>query len=605
MRVDRQPVAATLSGRRSTGIACLALAACGSSAGLSPTGSRTVTNPAATSMAGMQMGARRRQEHVRGRDQGDPTQTLGTANWQGMKIQARAMTAVPFVIFDGTNERMVMPPKHVSFHLMVDLNDARTGSRSRTRASGRQSPARRRTVYDERQWPMISEYMGPHYGNNVALPGAGSYRLSLLISPPVSARHVEYRNVWLEAPPRDDDVQVAAVVTPHAAMTMGGRRNAMPLVPEWLGIAGAAVFVAIAASHLRHLTTAVGQRRPWHACHVLIAVGMAFMYAPTAIDPFVHPRPLLADRVRRRVRARRAVVDGGAQRTPTLMWLLTAVDLGAMVCMWTTNVSASLRWALVVYLGVQASLWALDAYRRVDGAAPVINVSALSAAPRGMSLPVAATRVESLLGDLDISVSMVLMSVGMAWMFAAMQLVGPSGPGVNGARRRRGTPKASCAAPRADSANQRRVVARSRSPVDTNRDHPRSPRVIRSESGRGRPPSAAVGVVGSAAVGAARAESVEQDRPWLDRRDRQHPVGRPVVRRQPVADLPLGTGADQMQDLAVAGQRPAEHDHALCDQFVHIRSVLVPTVLVTQVTGPVPWPATLQTHGEEHAIDRR
>ena len=44
---------------------------------------------------------------------------------------------------------------------------------------------------------MISEYMGPHYGNDVSLPGAGDYQLSLLVSPPVSARHVEYQNVWL------------------------------------------------------------------------------------------------------------------------------------------------------------------------------------------------------------------------------------------------------------------------------------------------------------------------------------------------------------------------------------------------------------------------
>jgi uncharacterized protein involved in high-affinity Fe2+ transport len=45
---------------------------------------------------------------------------------------------------------------------------------------------------------MISEYMGSHYGNNVTLPGAGHYELSLLVSPPVSARHVEYKNVWLK-----------------------------------------------------------------------------------------------------------------------------------------------------------------------------------------------------------------------------------------------------------------------------------------------------------------------------------------------------------------------------------------------------------------------
>ena len=45
---------------------------------------------------------------------------------------------------------------------------------------------------------MISEYMGPHYGNNVILPGAGIYQLTLLVSPPVSARHIEYQNVWLK-----------------------------------------------------------------------------------------------------------------------------------------------------------------------------------------------------------------------------------------------------------------------------------------------------------------------------------------------------------------------------------------------------------------------
>jgi hypothetical protein len=127
-----------------------------------------------------------------------PTQTLGTADWQEMKIQARARTAVPFVIFNGTHEQMVKPPKHVSFHLMVDLNDARTGVAIPYAGVWATITRQGHTVYDERQWPMISEYMGPHYGNNVALPGPGTYRLSLLISPPVSARHVEYRNVWLK-----------------------------------------------------------------------------------------------------------------------------------------------------------------------------------------------------------------------------------------------------------------------------------------------------------------------------------------------------------------------------------------------------------------------
>jgi hypothetical protein len=191
------------SARRRTGLALaglssLALAACGSSAGLSSTGARTVTNPAATSTGAMDMAAGSTQSMSAGGITAIPTQSLGIAVWQHMKIQARAMTAVPFVIDDGTSERLVKPGKHVSFHLMVDLNDSRTGVTIPYASVWATIRKQGRVVYDERQWPMISEYMGPHYGNNVALPGAGTYELSLLISPPVSARHIEYRNVWLK-----------------------------------------------------------------------------------------------------------------------------------------------------------------------------------------------------------------------------------------------------------------------------------------------------------------------------------------------------------------------------------------------------------------------
>ena len=127
-----------------------------------------------------------------------PTQTLASAEWQEMRITARAMTAVPFVIFNGTTEQMVKPPKHTSFHLMVMLNDARSNVPIPYAGVWATIHKDGKLVYDERQWPMLSEYMGPHYGNNVSLPGAGRYQLTLLISPPVAARHLEYKNVWLK-----------------------------------------------------------------------------------------------------------------------------------------------------------------------------------------------------------------------------------------------------------------------------------------------------------------------------------------------------------------------------------------------------------------------
>ncbi|HTU07221.1 MAG TPA: iron transporter [Trebonia sp.] len=127
-----------------------------------------------------------------------PMQQLGVADWQGMKITADAMTPVPFLIYNGTSMQEIKPAKNTSFHLMVLLNDAQTGvvipyaSVWATVTKGSAIPV------DERLWPMISRYMGPHYGDDVSLPGAGTYKLTLLISPPVSARHVEYQDVWLK-----------------------------------------------------------------------------------------------------------------------------------------------------------------------------------------------------------------------------------------------------------------------------------------------------------------------------------------------------------------------------------------------------------------------
>lgn len=126
-----------------------------------------------------------------------PTQVLGSAVWQGMKITAQAVTAVPFVIYDGTSEHMVKPGPKSSFHLMVMLSDAQTGVAIPYATVWATITKGGTVVSDERQWPMISRYMGPHYGNDISLPGGGSYQLSLLVSPPVSARHVEYQNVWL------------------------------------------------------------------------------------------------------------------------------------------------------------------------------------------------------------------------------------------------------------------------------------------------------------------------------------------------------------------------------------------------------------------------
>ncbi|MGH3003494.1 MAG: iron transporter [Gaiellaceae bacterium] len=169
-------------------VALVALAAAGAALALMTAPARG-SRAKSTTSTGMTMG---------GMPMPVPIQPIGTARWQGMKIQARLSMPVPFVVFEGTSGRMVKPTKREDVHLMVMLSDAQTGAAipygsvwATVRKAGK-------IVFDERLWPMISRFMGTHFGNNVALPGSGTYTVSLLIGPPQAARHIEYSKVWLK-----------------------------------------------------------------------------------------------------------------------------------------------------------------------------------------------------------------------------------------------------------------------------------------------------------------------------------------------------------------------------------------------------------------------
>jgi Fe2+ transport protein len=186
--------------------AAVALAGCASadktvatsSSGASSGSSRGAS--ASTGMAGMNMGSGTSTSASNVSADGIkpvPIQILGSSIWQGMKITAEVTTPVPFVVYNGTSEQMVKPTPKTSFHLMIMLSDTQTNVAIPYASVWATITHNGKIDFDERQWPMISRYMGPHYGNDVSLPGAGEYKLSLLVSPPVSARHVEYENVWL------------------------------------------------------------------------------------------------------------------------------------------------------------------------------------------------------------------------------------------------------------------------------------------------------------------------------------------------------------------------------------------------------------------------
>jgi hypothetical protein len=105
-------------------------------------------------------------------------------------------------------------------------------------------------------------------------------------------------------------------------------------------------------------------------------------------------------------------------KATNLLWLTMAFDLGAMAYMWSpTGFQSPITWLLVAYFAVQAVLWASDRARDFDERA--IFASHIAVTPDGA---MTATVAEPLICFKDLRVSMAAMTLGMAYMFAAMQL---------------------------------------------------------------------------------------------------------------------------------------------------------------------------------------
>jgi Domain of unknown function (DUF5134) len=210
------------------------------------------------------------------------------------------------------------------------------------------------------------------------------------------------------------------------SMSMGGvsmstGSHATNILPNWLAVVWMLVFFAVIATHGRHVLESEGQRRFWHSGHVVMAIGMAFMFAPASVDYFNIPTGFWSLAF-----ANGAIgillwmlVQAFAGRGANMLWLLMAFDLGAMAYMWSpTGFQAPITWLLVAYFTAQAVLWATDRMRDFDER--TIFGGGVSVTPEGS---LAASVAEPLICFKDLRVSMAVMTLGMAYMFAAMQLV--------------------------------------------------------------------------------------------------------------------------------------------------------------------------------------
>jgi len=195
----------------------------------------------------------------------------------------------------------------------------------------------------------------------------------------------------------------------HRALGMSVGPGGMHLMPAWLALIFTFALVVVVVSHARHLIDTPGESRLWHAGHVLMGLGMAVMFAPSAIDHIPLPAIVWQLLFANAAGAVLALLlfrtfEG---RATNLLWLGAAADFAAMSYMWLGQALPLLSWVLVAYSLAACVFWTVGADRRVDG-------RSLGARAGG--------RAASLVCGADVRASLATMAFAMAYMFAAMEL---------------------------------------------------------------------------------------------------------------------------------------------------------------------------------------
>ncbi|WP_336344858.1 iron transporter [Halalkalicoccus ordinarius] len=122
-----------------------------------------------------------------------PPKTDGMAVWGSVSTDAYSVVLSAtrphrFWTVTGTETNQIAMRDAHSAHLMVSVRESDTRRLLPAEVSISIDRSDERSV-DRTLWPMLSQRMGVHYGDNVSLPAAGSYRATIRVVP----RDVEYR----------------------------------------------------------------------------------------------------------------------------------------------------------------------------------------------------------------------------------------------------------------------------------------------------------------------------------------------------------------------------------------------------------------------------
>ncbi len=188
------------------------------------------------------------------------------------------------------------------------------------------------------------------------------------------------------------------------------------ILPLWVSIIWIVALAAVLIFHCGHLVRMGGQHRWFHSAHIVMLIGMIYMYAMMAFDwKWISGNAWMWLYILTSLAMLIWMIARIAQKKPfSYLWILALVQQAAMIYMWAPMKYwvPAFTWALVVYFALETIAW-LVGWCNDDKEG---RGNAVGPGDRSLVVPLGHG---SALGNL----SMAVMAASMAYMFAGMQLM--------------------------------------------------------------------------------------------------------------------------------------------------------------------------------------
>lgn len=172
----------------------------------------------------------------------DEMLSLGRTRDGRYGVAAMASRPHSFFTVAGSETTRVNRHSSASFHLMVSVWDAETETvvpSSVTTTLADPSTAADAVADERTLWPMLSQRMGFHYGDNVSLPEDGAYRLTIDVEGTVARRSRSIEGAFAERVTVEFDVEYSTAAIESLERTLRDEdRRGGPGALEMMGTGG-------------------------------------------------------------------------------------------------------------------------------------------------------------------------------------------------------------------------------------------------------------------------------------------------------------------------------------------------------------------------------